>query len=130
VKALQEYLRQNKIADGPLFQSQSNNSAGQRLTTRAIRGIVKDTLTAVGIDNCTHGFRHYFTTKLIKTYKGDLLEVAQYTRHKSVGTLQIYNDTIIRKEDLPRYYDAFAGVSFGAETLPNIRERSLQEVGI
>lgn len=110
IKALQAYLKSNKIADGALFTSQSNNNKNKRLTTRAIRDIVKETLTALGIEKTTHGFRHYFTTTLIKTYKGDLLEVAQYTRHKSLEMLQVYNDNINRKADLPRYYQAFSGV--------------------
>ncbi|RXG64767.1 site-specific integrase, partial [Candidatus Atribacteria bacterium 1244-E10-H5-B2] len=62
-KTLQEYLKTNKIADGALFTSQSNNSYNRRLTTRAIRGIVKATLAELGINKTTHGFRHYFTTK-------------------------------------------------------------------
>ena len=110
IKALKAYLTSNKIADGALFTSQSNNNKNQRLTTRAIRDIVKKTLNDLGIEKTTHGFRHYFTTTLIKTYKGDLLEVAQYTRHKSLEMLQVYNDNINRKADLPRYYQAFSGV--------------------
>lgn len=110
VKAIQSYLKGNKIADGALFTSQSNNSKNRRLTTRAIRDIVKETLNALGIEKTTHGFRHYFTTTLIKTYKGDLLEVAQYTRHRSIEMLQVYNDNINRKADLPRFYRAFDGV--------------------
>jgi integrase len=111
-KTLQEYLKTNKIADGALFTSQSNNSYNRRLTTRSIRGIVRATLAELGINKTTHGFRHYFTTKLIKTYKGDLLEVAQYTRHKSLEMLQVYNDSIKREADLPRFYKAFRGVNF------------------
>jgi integrase/recombinase XerC len=112
VKALQGYLKASKIADGALFTSQSNNSKHKRLTTRAIRDTVKQTFNTLGIEKTTHGFRHYFTTTLIKTYKGDLLEVAQYTRHKSLEMLQVYNDNINRKADLPRFYEAFSGVSF------------------
>lgn len=112
IKALQGYLKASRIADGALFTSQSNNNKNKRLTTRAIRDIVKETLNALGIAKTTHGFRHYFTTTLIKTYKGDLLEVAQYTRHKSLEMLQVYNDNIKRQADLPRYYKAFSGVSF------------------
>lgn len=110
IKAIQSYLKSNKIADGALFTSQSNNNKNQRLTTRAIRDIIKRTLNNLDIEKTTHGFRHYFTTTLIKTYKGDLLEVAQYTRHKSIEMLQVYNDNINRKADLPRYYQAFSGV--------------------
>lgn len=112
VKALQNYLKSNGIADGALFTSQSNNNKNQRLTTRALRDIVKETLNALGIEKTTHGFRHYFTSTLIKTYKGDLLEVAQYTRHKSLEMLQVYNDNIKREADLPRFYKAFSEVKF------------------
>jgi len=112
VKALQGYLESNKIADGALFTSQSNNSKNKRLTTRTIRDIIKEVLDTLEIKKTTHGFRHYFTTTLIKTYKGDLLEVAQYTRHKSLEMLQVYNDNINRKADLPRFYKAFNGVRF------------------
>ena len=110
-RALKAYVKSNKIADGALFTSQSNNSKNKRLTTRGLRGLVKETLDELNIDKSTHGFRHYFTTKLIKTYKGDLLEVAQYTRHKSLEMLQVYNDSIKREADLPRFYQAFDGVS-------------------
>ena len=113
VKALKDYIKANKVASGALFVSQSNNSRNRRLTTRAIRGLVKDTLNGLGIDKTTHGFRHFFTTTLIKSYKGDLLEVAQYTRHKSLEMLQVYNDNIKRQADLPRFYQTFSGVSFG-----------------
>lgn len=112
IKALKDYLKANNKASGSLFTCRSNNHLNQRLTTRAIRKIVTDTLRKLGIDKSTHGFRHYFTTTLIKTYKGDLLEVAQYTRHKGLEMLQVYNDNIKKQADLPRYYDAFKGVSF------------------
>jgi integrase/recombinase XerC len=112
VRALKSYMKANKISDGPLFRSQSNNSINKRLTTRGLRTIVKGALEAVGIEKNVHGFRHYFTTKLIKTYKGDLLEVARYTRHSSLEMLQVYNDSIKKEADLPRFYGAFEGVSF------------------
>lgn len=112
VKALKEYLKSNKKASGALFTSISNCHRDQRLTTKSVRNIIKKTLNRLGIDKSTHGFRHFFTTTLIKTYKGDLLEVTQYTRHKSLEMLQVYNDEIKKEADLPRYYDAFKGVSF------------------
>jgi site-specific recombinase XerD len=112
VRTLKEYLKSNTIADGPLFQSRSNNNRHKRITTRAVRLIVTAALRDLGIDKNVHGFRHYFTTKLIKTYKGDLLEVCRYTRHTGLEMLQVYNDGIKQKADLPRYYSAFSGVSF------------------
>ena len=112
VKSLTEYVKTNKIADGALFISFSNNSQRKRLTTRGLRQITKKLLFCLGIKKSVHGFRHYFTTKLIRSYKGDLLEVARYTRHKSLEMLQIYNDNIKRQSDLPRYYQVFDGIVF------------------
>jgi len=101
VKVLREYMKANKVADGALFTSQSNNSINKKLTTRGLRAIVKETLNKLEIDKHVHGFRHYFTTKLIKTYKGDLLEVARYTRHRGLEMLQVYNDNIKKEADSP-----------------------------
>lgn len=112
VKVLKEYLKSNRKASGALFTSISNFSKDQRLTTRSIRKIVTGFMKQMGVEKSTHGFRHFFTTTLIKTYKGDLLEVTQYTRHKGLEMLQVYNDEIKKEADLPRYYDAFKGVSF------------------
>lgn len=107
VRTLQNYLQLNKVADGALFVSNSNHARNTRLTTRTIRRLVKDVFKQVGIDKNTHGLRHYFTTQLIQTYKSDLLEVARYTRHRSLEMLQVYDDSVKRKQDLPRYYNTF-----------------------
>lgn len=112
VQMLKEYTKICNIADGALFISQSNNNRGKRLTTRALRGIVKSFLSELGIEKVVHGFRHYFTTTLVKNYKGDLLQVAKYTRHSSLEMLQVYNDSVKSKDDLPRYYEAFSGIIF------------------
>jgi integrase/recombinase XerC len=112
VQVLKEYVKICNVADGALFTSRSNNSKGKRLTTRALRGAVKDFLKELGIEKVVHGFRHYFTTTLVKNYKGDLLQVAKYTRHSSLEMLQVYNDSVKNKADLPRYYEAFNGVNF------------------
>jgi len=111
-RLIKDYLASNKVKSGALFQSQSNNSKNKRLTTRGLRQMIKRVLTNLGINKSTHGFRHYFTTKMIKSYKGDLLEVAGYTRHKSLEMLQVYFDKVKREADLPRYYSTFEGVSF------------------
>lgn len=112
VQVLKEYTKICNIADGALFASWSNNSKGRRLTTRALRSIVQSFLRKLGIEKVVHGFRHYFTTTLVKNYKGDLLQVAKYTRHSSLEMLQVYNDSVKNKADLPKYYKAFSGISF------------------
>lgn len=110
--ALKDYIKKNKIADGALFISTSNHCNRQRLTTKSIRNLINPLLKELEIGKTVHGFRHYFTTKLIKAYKGDLLTVAQYTRHKSLEMLQVYNDNIKHKEDLPRFYKTFDSIGF------------------
>jgi integrase len=109
-KVLHEYMKANKIASGALFTSESNSSRNHRLTTRAIRGIIGEVFHTLSIHKTVHGFRHYFATTLVKNYKGDLLEVAQYTRHKSLEMLQVYNDNVNRQADLPRFYNAFPAI--------------------
>lgn len=112
VKVLGEYMRTCRIADGPLFRSESNHGKGGRLTTRGLRDLVKTVFKGLDIDRTVHGTRHYFTTRLIKAYGGDLLTVAQYTRHRSLEMLQVYNDAVKREADLPRYYSTFDNVGF------------------
>lgn len=111
VNALTDYIGATNKRSGALFTSNSNNSLNARLTTRAIRKIIKKILDDLKIDNSVHGFRHYFTTTMVKHYKGDLLTVAHYTRHKNLEMLQVYNDAINAEADLPRYYKAFESVS-------------------
>ncbi len=108
--ALNDYLLATNKKSGALFTSNSNNSLNERLQTRAVRKIIKQVLDNLAIKNSVHGFRHYFTTTMVKHYKGDLLAVAHYTRHKNLEMLQVYNDAINAEADLPRYYRAFEGV--------------------
>lgn len=110
VSALKNYLVGAKIADGALFVSWSNNNRNQRMTTKSMRRMVVEILQALEIPKTVHGFRHYFTTTLLKEYGGDLLQVARYTRHKSLEMLQVYDDSIQEQADLPRYYGAFKGI--------------------
>ncbi len=109
---IKRYLKANNLKDGALFVSNSNNSRNARITTRGLRLIIKKVLKDLDIEKSVHGFRHYFTTTLLKNYQGNLLRVAQYTRHKSLEMLQVYNDNIEMENDLPKYYKTFRGVKF------------------
>uniref|UniRef100_UPI0013EDF41F tyrosine-type recombinase/integrase n=1 Tax=Dysgonomonas sp. ZJ709 TaxID=2709797 RepID=UPI0013EDF41F len=91
VKVLKEYLHTYRMRNGALFRSESNFSSGSRLTTKSIREIIKKVLNELDIDGSTHGFRHFFITKLIKSYKGELLTVSKYSRHRSIQMLEVYN---------------------------------------
>lgn len=111
IKAIKEYLNKYKIREGGLFRSGSNFSNNSRLTTKSIREIIKKVLNELDIDGTTHGFHHFFITKLIKSYKGELLTVSKYSRHRSIQMLEVYNDEIIREQDLPRFYDVFNDIT-------------------
>ncbi|HEY4963314.1 MAG TPA: tyrosine-type recombinase/integrase [Candidatus Saccharimonadales bacterium] len=110
VRLLRVYLASNKVADGALFTSNSNNSLRQRLTTRSVQRLVSEVFQKLGIAKSVHGLRHFYASKLIRAYEGDLLQVARYTRHSSISTLQVYFDDVQAEADLPRYYQTFEDV--------------------
>lgn len=92
--------------DSYLFPSREGDS--KAMTTRQIHRIIKEQLfEPLGINNVVHGFRHYFTTAMIKTSNGNLLEVAKFTRHRSLEMLQVYNDDVATEKYLPIYYSTF-----------------------
>lgn len=110
VNAIRNYLKAYKKANGALFTPITRKPT-QRLTTRGLRKIVQQAMCNAEIDKTVHGFRHYYTTKLIQSYRGDLLRVACYTRHRSIEMLQVYFDGINELEDLPQYYAVFESVN-------------------
>ena len=97
-KAIREYLKaRGKIEDNePLFASLSNNSKGERMTTRAIRGIVKENFLKAGYDSdrlTTHSLRHTAVTLSLLAGK-DITEVQEFARHRNIATTMIYNHAL------------------------------------
>jgi len=93
-----EYLatRGNPTGSAPLFTSTSNNSSGDRLTTRTISYIAKEGLKAIGLDErafTAHSLRHTTAVNILRA--GGSLETAQFTlRHSNPATTQIYTATL------------------------------------
>lgn len=80
----------------PLFSSTSNNSKGDRLSTRTISYIAKEGLKAIGLDNknfTAHSLRHTAGTSLLRA-TGDLEKTRLMLRHTDPKTTLIYVDTI------------------------------------
>jgi integrase/recombinase XerC/integrase/recombinase XerD len=79
-----------------LFTSTSNNSNGERLSTRTISYIAKEGLKAIGLDNksfTAHSLRHTTAVNILRA--GGSLEMAQFTlRHSNPATTQIYTATL------------------------------------
>lgn len=98
--SLRAYLKTRDITDGkePLFCSLSNNSKGQRLTTRTISGIVKKKLVAAGYNSerlTAHSLRH--TAVTLSLIGGNSLQEAQeFARHSNIATTQIYAHNLER----------------------------------
>jgi integrase/recombinase XerC/integrase/recombinase XerD len=97
-KPIAEYLAtRGKVSPSePLFTSSSNNSKGERLTTRTISFIAKEGLKAIGLDErsfTAHSLRHTTAVNILRA--GGSLETAQFTlRHTNPATTQIYTATL------------------------------------
>ena len=95
---LAEYLatRGAVVGSEPLFTSSSNNSKGDRLTTRSISFMAKEGLKAIGLDErsfTAHSLRHTTAVNILRA--GGSLETAQFTlRHSNPATTQIYTATL------------------------------------
>lgn len=93
-----QYLatRSNINSSEPLFTSVSNNSKGDRLTTRSISFIAKEGLKAIGLNErafTAHSLRHTTAVNILRA--GGSLETAQGTlRHVNLTTTQIYTATL------------------------------------
>ena len=93
-----QYLATRKDVNSmdPLFISTSNNSKGDRLTTRTISYIAKEGLKAIGLDErsfTAHSLRHTTAVNILRA--GGSLETAQFTlRHSNPATTQIYTATL------------------------------------
>ncbi len=93
-KALRSYLatRKHKESNEPLFTSRSNNSNGNRLTTRSISRVVKEAMRNAGYDSerlTAHSLRHTAITLSLKNGE-NLQAVQQFARHTNINTTMIY----------------------------------------
>ncbi|MDP3014764.1 MAG: tyrosine-type recombinase/integrase [Candidatus Subteraquimicrobiales bacterium] len=97
-KSILAYLSSQDRSAGALFTSASNNSAGLRLTTRAISGIVKNTMKRAGYNSdrlTAHSLRHTAAT-LNLLAGGTLQETQQLLRHRNINTTTIYAQNLER----------------------------------
>lgn len=98
---IESYLLDREDDNDALFVTHARNYKNKRLTTRTIRGIVKQLLRKIGIDDphfSAHSLRHSFATNLIKS-GGSLEEAQLILRHKDLSTTMIYNHSIDRESN-------------------------------
>jgi integrase/recombinase XerC len=101
--ALRGYLklRRDAPSSAPLFASTSNNSQGQRLTTRSISAIVKQRFKNAGFNSkrlTAHSLRHTAVTLSLLGGQG-IQEVQQFARHSSITTTQLYAHNLDRMKN-------------------------------
>lgn len=93
-EAINDYLNAKApyLPNEPLFTSLSNNSAGKRLSTRTIRGAMKNAFRQAGIDNeriTCHSLRHTFATQNLLN-GGSFEETKEAMGHSSIVVTQRY----------------------------------------
>ena len=101
-RPLMDWIAERKQDPGPLFVSLSLNNLNGRLTTRAIRGIVKNYMRLAGVvgleRKSTHSLRHTAVTNAI-LHGATPLQVKGMTRHKSLETTMIYYHDVERLQN-------------------------------
>jgi integrase/recombinase XerD len=107
-KALRDWISIRGSDEGALFTSLSNRSNGERLSLRAIRGIVKSYYKLAGIvgNKTTHSLRHTAITKAISNGVA-IQKVKGLARHSSIETTMIYFHELDRLEDPAEAYISY-----------------------
>lgn len=88
---VRNYLKLRPAAE-VLFSSTSNQNCGQRMSTRAISGMIKQRLIDAGFDSerlTAHSLRHSSVTLALLSGQ-DIQSVRLYARHRSIQSTLVY----------------------------------------
>ena len=102
-EAIRKYLSERGVLNDkePLFASTAKRNKGKRLTTRSIRGIVKEILVNSNLNSSrltAHSLRH--TTATLNLLNGGTPEeTMQLLRHSNLNTTLIYSHNIKRAKN-------------------------------
>ena len=102
-EAIRDYLKARGRADGkePLFTSTAHRNNGDRMTTRSISRVAKESLIDIGLDSdrlTAHSFRHTAAT-LNLLNGGTVEETQQLLDHKNINTTLIYSHALERAKN-------------------------------
>jgi integrase/recombinase XerC len=91
--ALQAWIVERGNHFGPLLTNFDRARKGSgRLTGAAIYQLVRGFGVAVGATVRPHGLRHLAITRALDLFNGDIRKVAQFSRHRDIRVLTIYDD--------------------------------------
>lgn len=98
--AIREYLSERGRVKGSdaLFTSHANRNAGERMTTRSLSRIAKDSLVQAGLNSdrlTAHSFRHTAATLNLRN-GATIEETQQLLRHTNINTTMIYAHALER----------------------------------
>lgn len=107
--AMRDWLVLRGKENGPLFTSCSNYTKDERLSRRAMRGIVRRYFDAAGLqgNKTTHSLRHTAITSAIR-HHAPIQKVKGMSRHASLDTLMIYYHEADRLSDPAEKYISYA----------------------
>lgn len=77
---------------GPLFTNFDRAAKGQRLTGTSLYRIVRDLGKRAGLTVRPHGLRHAAITEALELTDGNVRAVQQFSRHRDVRILLLYDD--------------------------------------
>lgn len=95
INALLQWIEIRDLNEGPMFTNFDHARKGSRLTGHSIYRIIRNLGEQIGINTRPHGIRHTAITEAVKKARVNgigLEEVTQFSDHKDVQTLMIYND--------------------------------------
>lgn len=101
IKAVRTWLKVRGKKKGSLFWSLSKQNKGERLSARALRGMVKqryEEAGVVGLNKSTHSLRHSAISTAIRN-GAEPLQVQAMARHKSYDTTLNYYHELSRTEN-------------------------------
>lgn len=99
-RALAEWIAARGTEPGPLFVRLDPGAiTRQRLTGESVRLLVAALSRAAGLTKTVrpHGLRHHAITRALDLTHGNVRDVAQFSRHKDIKTLMVYDD---RRKDV------------------------------
>jgi integrase/recombinase XerC len=90
--ALKLWLKERGDQEGPLFLALDNSSYGKRLKGGGLYSVIQKIGRAVGLKVRPHGLRHAAITEALDATNGDVRAVQQFSRHKSLDMVMVYDD--------------------------------------
>lgn len=113
--AVHDWLSARGGKAGALFTSLSNRDSGERLSLRAMRGIVKAAYKAAGVvgkNKTTHSLRHTAITTAVKR-GAPIQKVQAMARHANISTTMIYYHETDRVENPAEEFIEYNGSGGG-----------------